>query len=69
VKLPSLTVLLVTVYTSICIVCTLFCPVLGLLPPGEHPIAVDNNNDDNIIIIIIIIIIYEEESVNRSQMK
>jgi hypothetical protein len=42
------------------LVCTLFCivpfmysislsvPVLGLLPPGEHPVLVNSNNNNKI---------------------
>jgi hypothetical protein len=40
-----LSVLLVTLY--VCIVCTLFRPVIVSLPPCEHRIAVKYNSNNN----------------------
>jgi hypothetical protein len=45
VKLRCLSVFLVTLY--VCIVRTLFGPVLGLLPSDEHPIVVYTNTNTN----------------------
>jgi hypothetical protein len=40
------------------------CISVGLLPPGESPIAVSNNNNNNNKVIIIIIIIVPAQDVN-----